>query len=849
VLRDLRHGARLLLQQKAWTLVVVLSIALGIGANTALFGAVNGLLFQDIQVAQPSALVRLRYAGKNDMGNDFTEYGFSGTDASGRSIRSTLSYPIFRQFQTDGLHTMTGVAAGAPAAQLNVVVDGRAEVARGYVASGNFYQVLGVPPLIGRTLLPEDDAPSAAPVAVLSEGFWKRRFGGAPNVLGKVIQANNTPVTIVGVTPARFTGIQQPTGTAPDITMAIVLEPQLDDRKLIEQPAAWWLQVFGRLKPGVTAVQVAGSLDGIFQEKARSGWNTLLGGLTAEERRSSRYAGASIVAHLLVDSARGGFYSADTNDRQSLTLLSVVVAVLLLIVCANVANLLLSRAAARRKEVSVRLSLGASRARLVRQLLTESVLLAVIGGAGGVLVGYWGRTLLPIAVANSAFDWRLFVFVSALTLATGVVFGIAPAFRATDIDVSSALKETGRSSTSARTRLSRALLVAQVALALALLVGAGLFLHTLWNLRSVDVGFDTSNLMLFRVNAQLNRYDNARTTAVYTSVLDRVARVPGVKEVAYSQPPLLSGGVSSTDIFIQGHNYARAQMSTESTRQRGDSVNQVRVSPSFFKTLGIPLLAGRLLDDRDDDKAPKVVVINETAARRFFAATENPVGIRFGNTIERRTDIEIVGVVSDVKYNSVRDPAPPTMYFPYRQRCCLPVTFEVRTAGDPSGLVSTIREAVREVDPDLPVTNTTTQAEAVEGRLAKEKLFAQAYLLFGLLALALASIGLFGLMSYSVARRTNEIGIRIALGAGRGDVVSMVLKESMTMVGVGIAIGLLAALAAGRFVSTLLFGLAPTDVTTIAAAVVVMTGVSLLAGYLPARRAARVDPMVALRYE
>jgi predicted permease len=486
---------------------------------------------------------------------------------------------------------------------------------------------------------------------------------------------------------------------------------------------------------------------------------------------------------------------------------------------------------------------------LIRQLLTESVLLAGVGGAAGVVIGYWGRQLLPVAGDSAAFDWRLVGFVCALTLATGILFGVAPAFTATQIDVASALKETGRGTTGARTRLSNALLVAQVALALTLLVGAGLFLNTLWNLRRVDVGFDTANLMMFRVNPQLNRYDDARTAALYDNLLERIGRVPGVKHVAFSQPPLLSGGVSSTDVFIEGHAYAQMESAGENTRPRGSLMNQVRVSPSFFPTLGIPLVAGRLLEDRDDERSQKVVVINETAARTYFAPGENPIGKRFGNAIERRTEVEIVGVVRDVKYNSLRDAAPPTLYFPLRQRWLHGVTFEVRTAVDPSTLANAVRAAVRDVDPNVPVTNTTTQAEQVEGRLAQEKLFARAYLLFGALALALASIGLFGLMSYSVARRTNEIGIRMALGARRGDVVALVLKESMTMVGAGIAIGLAAALAASRYVASLLFGLEPTDAFTIGAAVLVMAAVSLVAGYLPARRAARVDPMVALRYE
>jgi predicted permease len=849
VFQDLRHAVRLLLQNKGWTLVVALSIALGIGANTALFGAVNGLLLQTIPVDRPDTLVRFGYFGKNDMGNDFNEYDFSGTDAHGQNIRGTFSYPVAQQLMQQGLQTMSGVIAGAPIGQLNVVFDGHADVARGFVATGNFYQVLGVPALIGRTLRPDDDAASAAGAAVLSESYWKRRFGGDAGVLGKVVFANRVALTIVGVTPARFTGIQRPAGTAPDITVPLAFEPQLDDFKALDKPTAWWLQVIGRLKPSVTAAQVAGSLNGVFQATAQARWTEMVAGLSEAERASSPYRERSAVPQLLVTSARRGMFETNARDTQSLTLLSAVVVLLLLIVCANVANLLLARSSARRKEISVRLSLGASRQRLIRQLLTESVLLAAVGGVGGLLVGYWSRQLVPLAVGAATFDWRLLAFVTSLTLVTGILFGLAPALRATQIDVSSALKETGRSTSASRTRLSKALLVAQVALSLVLLIGAGLFLETLWNLRRVDVGFDTSNLLMFRINPQLMHYDNPRTIGLYRDLQDRLARVPGVKSVSASQPPLLSGSVSGTDIFIEGHAYARAQSSYETTRQRGNNMNQVRVTPSFFQTLGIPLVAGRLLTERDDERAPKVVVINEAAVRHYFAPGENPIGMRFGSRPESRTETEIVGIVRDVKYNSVRDPAPPTLYAPLRQRCCPGVAFEVRTAVDPATLANTVRDAIREIDPNLPVTNTTTQAEQLEGRLAQEKLFAQAYTLFGLLALALASIGLFGLMSYSVARRTNEIGIRMALGARRGDVVSLVMKESLAMVASGIGIGLAAAMVAGRFVAALLFGLPPGDLPTIALAVSLMVAVSMLAGYLPARRAARVDPMVALRCE
>jgi predicted permease len=849
MIQDLRHGIRLLLQNKRWTLVVVLSVALGIGANTALFSAMNGMWFRTIGVDRPEALVRLKWVGKNDMGTDFSDYGFSGKDAGGRDIRSTFSYSMYRQLRESGRSTMTDVLAGAPRGQMNLVIDGQAEIVRGFVVSGNFYQVLGVPSLVGRTIAPDDDRPSADAVGVLSEGFWKRRFGGSSGVLGKVVQVNNTPITIVGVTPSQFTGIQQPIGTAPDLTVPLTLDARLDDSHRLAEATAWWLQVMGRLKPGVTATQVQASLDGVFQASARANWNEKLASLNDAERSSSRYRDRQAVPHLRVDSGQHGIYDATTTDVQSMTLLSVVVGVLLLIVCANVANLLLSRAAVRRREISVRLSLGASRSRLVRQLLTESVLLAGLGGLAGVVVGYWSRQLLPMPAATAAFDWRLFAFVSALTLATGIVFGIVPALRATQLDVSSALKESSRSTTGSRTTLSKALLIVQVAMSLVLLVGAGLFLNTLRNLRRVDVGFDTANLMLFRVNPGLNRYDKTRTAALYDEILRRLGSIPGVRSVSLSQPALLSGSTSSTDVFIQGHDYASGPVDRlESTRRRGNEMYQVMVSPGFFQTLGIPLVTGRLLTDHDDQESPRVVVINETAARRYFAR-ENPVGARFGNMIEKRTDVEIVGVVRDARYNSLREPPPPTMYQPLLQRCCPGVTVELRTASDPAGLIAAVREAVQRIDPNLPLMNMTTQAEQVEGRLAQERLFARACALFGALALALASIGLFGLMSYSVARRTNEIGIRMALGARRIDVVSLVMKESMTLVVAGVAIGLLAAVAAGRLVATLLFGLAPTDPVTIALATVIMLAVSAIAGYLPARRAAYVDPMIALRYE
>jgi len=848
VLNDLRHAARVLLQDKAWTLVVVLSVALGIGANIALFNAVNGLVFKTLDgVERSDALVRVKWVGRNDMVNDSSDYERPRTDAAGREIRATFSYPMFDELRAASAPTLVGLAAGAPRFQCSFAVEGQpAEIVTAFEASGNFFQLLGVPALVGRTFLPADDTSSAAPVVVLSEGFWKRRFGGNTNVLGTVVHVNDVAVTIVGVAPARFTGIQKAVATAPDITLPLALDPRLDDSKRMQQATFWWLQVFGRLRPGVTAAQVQGSLDGVFQHAARAGWDAFYASLTDAERTVSEARNRTAVPHLHVDSAAHGIYDASLGDLQSVALVSIVVAVLLLIVCANVANLLLARATTRRKELSVRLSLGASRWRLIRQLLTESVLLAAAGGAAGAAAGAWSGPLLKLPASIAAFDWRVFAFAAALTFVTGLIFGIVPALRATRLDVNAALNENSRGATAARSTLSKALLVAQVAMSLALLVGAGLFLDTLRNLRSVDVGFDSMNLMIFRIAPGLARYDKARAAALYRDVRQRLAAIPGVRGASMSQPALLSGGVSSTDVFFEGVDYANAPR--DGSRVRGSLLNQVTVSPSFFATLGIPLVAGRMLTDRDDLQAPRVVLINQTAARTYFPAS-NPIGRRYGNLLEKRTQTEIVGVVGDTKYNSLREAPPPTLYVPIGQRQWPSMAVEVRTASDPASYISAVREAVRGIDPNLPLMNMTTQAEAIEGRLAQERLFAQAYAVFGLLALIVASVGLFGLMSYNVARRTNEIGVRMALGARRGDVVSMVMRESMAMVAAGIAIGLGGTVVAGRLVASLLFGLSPTDPPTIAGAMAVMLAVSAIAGYLPARRASRLDPMAALRCE
>ena len=849
MLKDLRHALRVLWNARGWTAVVVLSLALGIGANTTLFTAVNSMLLTSIPVKDPETLVRFRFSGRNDMVTSSSGYGFLQKTPDGQDVRASFSYPMFQQFVADN-QTLSDLFACAPSGRVNVVVDGQADVASAFVSTGNYYQVLGIGARLGRTILPEDDKPDAAPVAVISSRYWHSRFGTDPAVIGKTVKVNNVLVTIVGVLPPQFTGIQQPTGTAPEISLPLALDPQVNASTTttagvtrLSQPTYWWLQVMGRLKPGGTPQQVQANFESVFQQTARSGLDAYMKSLSEQERGTAMNRTRKEVPRLRVEPGARGVYDIYTNDLRSVTILSVVVALVLLIVCANVANLLLSRAAGRQKELSVRLSLGATRRRLVRQLLTESLLLAAMGGVLGILVAYWGRRLLPGAPSQlRPLDWRVLLFVFAVTGLTGLIFGIAPALRATSMNVSSALKETSRSVIGSRSLLGRSLLIVQVAISLVLLVGAGLFLRTLANLRQVDVGFNPQNLLLFRVNPQLNGYDEKRMPGFYRDVLERVAAVPGVRAVAMSNPALLSGSVNSTSMFVQGRSYAL------DSRTLDNSINRLVISSNFFELMEIPLLIGRGFDDRDSSTSPKVVVINEAAAKKYFP-NENPIGRKFGSSVEKSGELEIVGVLRDAKYDSVREPAPPTMYVPYTQARLGGSVFEVRTAGVPSSVTSGVREAVRQIDSNMPVTDVSTQLEQVELRFQQEKLFAQAYALFGALALVVASVGLFGLMSYSVARRTNEIGIRMALGAESRDVLHLVMRESLILVAIGVVAGVAIALASGRFVATLLYGLPPTDPMSIVLAAAVMLFVSAVAGYLPARRASRVDPMVALHYE
>jgi predicted permease len=840
--KDIRHGIRVLLQAKGWTTVVVLSLAVGIGANATVFTAVSGLLLRKLPVTDPDSLVRLKWGGRNQMSNDSSDYGSSAPGSDRTPVRATFSYPMLQHFKAAN-QTMTDLAGSRPKG-ITVTIDGRAEIANALLVTGNYHGMLGVTARIGRTLSPDDDNPAAPAVATLSDRYWQTRFAADPGVLGKTISINKVPVTIVGVTAPSFTGTQLVNAPLHNFTMPLRLDDQISgDEARMNDATAWWVQVTGRLKPGITFAQVKGNLEPVFQRQARAGLEAFLAAASDKERSLSRNQGRTAVPHLLVDSASRGTYDADERQMRALNLLIAVAVLVLVLVCANVANLLLSRVTARQREISVRLSIGATRWRVVRQLLTESLLLAGLGGIAGLALARWGQPLLPAPVGTSApADWTIVAFTSGMTVLTGIIFGIAPALRATKMDVGSALKETSRSVAASNTMLSRALLVVQVSISVVLLVGAGLFLQCLHNLRSVDVGFDPQNLVFVRVDAEGAGLSDERKFQYVQDAILRLQTVSGVKAATVSKPTLLSGATSGTAMFVQGRAYSGVPS------EERDGINRVVVAPNYFTTMGIPLISGRGFTDRDDKRAPEVAVINEAAARKFFPG-ENPIGRRFGHSPEGAGNIEIVGVLRDVRYNSLREQPPPTLYLPHLQGNPEDLVFTVRTAGDPGNVMSALRSAVSAADPNIPILTIETQISTIERRFAQEKVLAQAYTLFGGIALFVAAIGLFGLMSYNVSRRTREIGIRMAMGAQRQEVLSLVLRESMVLVIAGIAIGIAAALGAGSFVASQLFGLEPTDPTTMLGAMGVMLAVSAAAGYLPARRAARVDPMVALRYE
>ena len=863
LLQDLRYGMRMLLKQKGLTAVALLSLALGIGANTALFSIVDAMLLKMLPVKEPERLVLFRSVASKE----FTPGGYNGntnTDPdTGLRHMTSFAYQSYQRMREQQGPMSDVFAFGGVGLTLNA--DGQAEVANGQAVSGNYYSGLGVQPAVGRVLTDEDDKAGAPLVAVLSHRYWHKRFSGDPAVVGKQINLNNLAFTIVGVSAAGFDGTMG-VGTSQEVTIPLALEPQIypDPKRSYTTGNVWWLRVMGRLKPGVTNEQAQAQLENAFHQ-------------SVVEHRSARQAAAKasgstntisaldpkLYPRLYADPGGQGEMYRRKYFAPSLYLLLGVVGLVLLIACANVANLLLSRAAGRQKEISLRVALGASRWRLMRQLLTESVLLAVVGGLLGILFAMWIKDGL-IAVSlwggrgmtslEPRLDWRVLGFTLALALLTGLIFGLAPAWRSTRVDLTPSLKDSGRGSSAVhRSLLSRGLVVVQVALSLVLLVGAGLFVRTLLNLQRVDPGFNTENLLLFEVQPSLVGYKDEKLRQVYQHISERIEAVPGVHAVTFSRDGLLSQSSSSGGIFLR--EALSAPPDAEGRIQPTGESYIHRVRENFFETMGIPLLAGRTFGPQDGPNSPKVVVVNQTFANKFFPG-QDAIGKRFTRDPDKPDELEIVGISRDAKYARQRDDVPPTMYSPQQQeRPMNGAIFEVRTAGDPTAMVASVRNAVREIDANLPVQNVKTQVEQANETLRMERLFAKLLTLFAVLAQQLAAIGLFGVLAYTVSQRTHEIGIRMALGANRGSVLRLIVRQGMTLVVLGVVLGLAGAYVLTRYLeswislSKMLFGVKVSDPLTYGVIAVLLTVVALIACYIPARRATKVDPLVALRYE
>ena len=831
--QDLRYAVRLMKGSPGFTMVAVLSLGLGIGGNTAIFSLMNAVMMRSLPVQEPDRLV-LFGAGR--------EGGIDG-DLPSRSWE-LFSYPFYRLVQREN-QVFSGVTAMQSLGNdVHAMVEGAAapEPVRARLVAGTYFSVLGVNAAVGHTFTDtEDQTPGADPVAVMSYSWWRRRFGGAP-VVGKTLTIGSTVYKIIGVAAPEFFGTS--VGESPDVWIPLAMNAQLPPgwggAEARRDPSSQSLYILARLRPGAGIAQANAQVNLIFKQSlhARVGSNPSAKELNAIQRA-------------IIELTPGGSGLSQVRNRfaTSLQLLMGAVGLVLLIACANIANLLLARAANRQREIAVRLSIGASRPQIIRQMLTESMVLSMLGGVVGIafadvalrlllwMVSGGGETL-PIDVR---LDSRVLAFTTLLTVATGILFGLAPALRATRVELTSSLKE-GRGSISARSRnvLAKALIVSQVALSAVLLIGAGMFVRSLANLRNVDTGFNKENVLVMGVDASLLDFkeNDPRLVSLYRQVEERVSQVPGVRSAGFAMLTFQPG--SWTDYaFVQG----RAALPDDDQRE----IHNDAVGPGFFAAMGTPITLGRGFRMSDTSISPKVAVINETMARRFFSG-ESPIGLRFGLSPERSGEFEVVGVVKDAKYESLREKPTPMAFYPYARGGSLG-QFVVRYAGDVRSILPEIRRAFAEVNRNLPITEVKTLTEWVDDTLTRDKLMARLSSFFGLLALLLASIGIYGVLSYAVSRRTSEVGLRMALGAPRSNVLWLVMRDVLALTAIGVAIGVPAALASEWWISGLLYGLTKIDSWSIAAAIGILAVVAGIAAYLPARRASLVDPTTALRYE
>ncbi len=829
LMRELRFALRSLLKSPVFASVAVLSLALGIGANTAVFTFLDQALLRLLPVKDPEQLVQLKEVGQH--------YG------SNTGINA-LSYPIYKDFSEQN-QVFSGMLCRS-SQPFSISFGGRSERSSGELVTGTYFPVLGVKPALGRLFTDTDDRTrGGAPFAVLGYDYWQTRFAGNPDVIGKPILVNNHQLTIIGVAQKGFAGIEPLVAAQVYVPMAMAEQVTKED-KPFDNRRRRWVQVFGRLKPGVTLVHAKASLQPIFHR------------ILEMEVQQPAFAHASPYTRqqflrMSLDVMPGGRGQSVAREflEAPLWAMMAMVGLVLLIACANVANLIIARATARQKEIAVRLALGASRMRITGQLLLESLLLAFTGGALGLIVSSWTMRLLlgimpqidPPMKLDTNPDLRVLWFTLIISLATAVIFGLLPALQATRSDVAPTLKDQANAvAGGAQARWRKLLVSLQVALSLLLLIGAGLFVGTLKNLKSLNPGFDVNNLISFSIDPTLSGYDAKRANLFYKQLGQNLATLPGARSVALCVVAPLSFDEWDSTVTVQGY-----------TSKPGEDMNPWvnYVSPAFFATLKIPLYTGRDFTDKDTLGAPRVAIVNEKFARHFFG-NASPVGRRIGMGGDpgTKTDIEIIGVVGDTKYQTMRQDAPREVYFPYQQNdWATRMTAYVRTDAGSVQMFPTLRAAVHKLDSRLPVFQMKTEERQLDDVLAVERLAASLSSGFGVLATILAAIGLYGVLAFLVARRTREIGIRMALGALTGDVLWIVMREVLLLVGIGIAVGLPAALGISRLVRSQLYGMSSSDPQIIILATLGIVAIAAISGYLPARRATRVDPLTALRYE
>jgi predicted permease len=828
VIQDVSFAFRTFAKAPLFVAVAVLSLALGIGANTAIFSLTDQILVRMLPVKDPQQLVLLSAVGQHYGGN----MGWN-----------RISYPMYQDFR-DHNSVFSGMFCFREA-EFSLSYTGRTERVSGEFVSGNYFPVLGIKAALGRLFTAEDDKIQGGhPVAVLSYGFWQRRFAGSPGVIGQKLIINGFPFTVVGVIQPGFSGTDP--GSAPEVRVPVMMSRKLTAYLDLNNRRVRWVTVFGRMKPGVSLPEAKASLQPFFHQ------------ILQMEVKQKEFAKASPymkqqflkMSMDVLPASKGRSYMRRQFSEPLLVLMATVVLVLL-IACANIANLLIARATSRQKEIAVRLALGSGRRRIVSQLLVESLLLSITGGIAGLGLAVWSDKALisflppsstPLNISSMP-DWRILTFSFVLSVLTAIIFGLVPALQSTRPDVASTLKDQAGAVTSGASTLMRKVLVTvQIALALLLLIGAGLFVRSLRNLKDLDPGFHTANLLAFKVNPTLNGYKEDRTKKFYLRLKEAMETLPGVQTAALAVVPVLEGDEWDQWVTIDSYSPKTGEL---------PDPHMNFVSPDYFKTMEIPLLTGRDFRRTDVLESSKVCIVNETFVKKYFG-TINAEGHRIGMGIDpgTKTDITIVGVARNTKYESMRDEIPPEVFRPNQQMdFATGMVAYLRTTLDPQQIFTSVRRRVHDLDSNLPVFDMITLERQMEHSLITERLVALLSTGFGFLATLLAAVGLYGVMAFAVARRTREIGIRLAIGATGKNVLWLVLSEVLVLLGIGVAIALPSAWALTQTVRSRLYGVQPSDPVSIAAAVLAISVVAVLAGFLPAHRATRVDPVCALRYE